>query len=120
MRMIVVGLVLAALVAPAAAQPLPAVESVDAAVVHLGVLLESGGRLVRGSGSGIIVEPDGLILTAAHVINRARQIEVTLRSGDIYPATVVGTDPVFDSALIKITPAAPLPVAALGDAGTLA
>lgn len=123
MRWIIAVLLFIMLVAPVGAQtaaPPAAVEAVDAAVVLISVIQESGGRAVRGTGSGIVVEPDGLILTANHVVRGARSIEVTLRSGETLPARVVGTDPVFDSALIKITPPGGLSSAALGDSAQLA
>lgn len=90
------------------------VQDADRAIVLISVVAESGGRTVRGSGSGIIIEPDGLILTASHVVSRARQIDVTLPTGETLPARVMGTDSLFDSALIKVDARAPLPTAAFG------
>lgn len=121
MRWIIAALLVVTLAAPVAAQSSapPAAEAVDAAVVLVSVVTESNGRTARGSGSGVILEPDGLILTAHHVIRSARQITVTLPGGETYGARVVGTDPVFDSALIKIDPAVLLPTAILGDSAEL-
>ena len=56
----------------------------------------------QGSGSGVIISPDGYIVTNNHVINGANSIEVTLNDKRTYPATVIGTDPSTDLALIKI------------------
>lgn len=53
-------------------------------------------------GSGVIVSADGLILTNNHVISSADQIEVTLSDGSKSSATVVGTDPDTDLAVLKI------------------
>lgn len=105
----------------AVAQPstLPGVAEVDRAVVLVSVTVDSGGRLVRGSGSGITIEPSGLILTAAHVVNRARSIEVTLWTGETIPAHIVGIDPLFDAALIRVDTRLPLPTAVLGSTSFL-
>lgn len=89
-------------------------EAVDRAIVLVNTYRENGGRVSRGSGSGIVIDPSGFILTAEHVAARSTRLEVVLRSGEVYPATVVGTDPVFDAALLRIQTARPLPVAALG------
>lgn len=89
-------------------------EAVDRAVVLVNTFRESGGRVSRGSGSGIVIDPTGLVLTAEHVAARSTRLEVILRNGEVYPATVVGTDPVFDAALLRIQTARPLPAAALG------
>lgn len=103
-----------------AAQPAaPALADADRAVVTVSVLMESGGRSARGSGSGVVIAPDGLILTAAHVVGRAQSIEVTLWTGQALPARIVGVDPLFDAALIRVEPPAPLVSARLGTAAGL-
>ena len=56
----------------------------------------------QGSGSGVIIRPDGYIVTNNHVVENASTIEVTLNNNKTYEATVVGTDPATDVALIKI------------------
>ncbi len=60
------------------------------------------GRERQGSGSGVIIRPDGYIVTNNHVVNGATTIEVTLNNNKTYEATVIGTDPATDVALIKI------------------
>lgn len=55
-----------------------------------------------GAGSGVIVTSDGYIITNNHVIDGATSINVTLRSGETYPATVVGLDDQLDVALLKV------------------
>ena len=55
-----------------------------------------------GYGSGVILSKDGYIVTNYHVIENADQIDVTLNDNRIFQATVVGTDPNTDLALIKI------------------
>ena len=72
----------------------------------------------RGLGSGVILSPDGYIVTNNHVIDGADRLEVTLNDNSIYNATVVGTDPATDVALIKIE-AENLPVIPVGDSDAL-
>lgn len=55
-----------------------------------------------GKGSGVIISKDGLILTNYHVIRGARTIKVTLIDGRSFNATVVGSDPQTDIALLRI------------------
>lgn len=57
-----------------------------------------------GTGSGVIISPDGYIITNNHVIDKAEKLEVTLNNNRTYPAQLVGTDPKSDIALIKIEP----------------
>lgn len=64
---------------------------------------------VMGLGSGMIISSDGLILSNNHVVGGATQIKVLLASGDEYPAKLVGTDPLTDLGVIKISAAEPLP-----------
>jgi serine protease Do len=60
------------------------------------------GFLQHGLGSGVIVSPDGYILTNSHVVNNASEIQVALNDGRQFTAKVIGTDPKTDVALIKI------------------
>ncbi len=71
---------------------------------------------MRGKGSGFIVTGDGYILTNNHVIDGPEniKIEVTLSDGKTFPAEVVGKDPTFDLAVIKIESKG-LPTIPLGD-----
>lgn len=55
-----------------------------------------------GAGSGVIVDSTGYIITNHHVIENAQKITVTLRSGDSYDATLIGSDSKIDLALLKI------------------
>ncbi|HKV41914.1 MAG TPA: Do family serine endopeptidase, partial [Blastocatellia bacterium] len=68
----------------------------------------------RLGGSGVIISPDGYILTNNHVAGAATQINVTLADGRKFKATRVGTDPETDLAVIKINTDG-LPYATLGD-----
>ena len=56
----------------------------------------------KGSGSGVIIREDGYIVTNNHVVADASKVRVTLYNDKTYDATVVGTDPATDVALIKI------------------
>ena len=58
--------------------------------------------LVEGSGSGVIIDPDGLILTNHHVIRGAVDIQVRLHDNRVFPAEVVGQDPDSDLAVVRI------------------
>ena len=62
------------------------------------------GRALQGAGSGVIITPDGYIVTNNHVIDGASEIEVTLNDNKTYTAEVIGNDPLSDIALIKIDP----------------
>ncbi len=57
---------------------------------------------VKGLGSGFIISPDGYILTNQHVIDQATEIVVSMTNGEHINAEVVGEDPKYDVALLKI------------------
>jgi Do/DeqQ family serine protease len=71
-----------------------------------------------GSGSGVIISPDGYIATNNHVVANGEQIEVTLNDNKTYKAKLVGADPVTDVALLKVD-AEDLPVIPFGDSDSL-
>jgi S1-C subfamily serine protease len=72
----------------------------------------------EGQGSGFVIDKDGHILTNYHVVADARQVEVTLHNHKRYKATVIGTDPAHDLAVIQIKAPALVP-AVLGDSRSL-
>ena len=72
----------------------------------------------KGSGSGIIISPDGYILTNNHVVEKATKVTVALSDKREFDAKVIGTDPLTDLAVIKID-ANNLPVAYLGNSDDL-
>ena len=76
---------------------------------------EQGQQAQVGTGSGVIISPDGYIVTNNHVIAKANQLKVTLNSNRSYDAEVIGTDPNTDIALIKIDVEGNLPYLAFGD-----
>jgi Do/DeqQ family serine protease len=73
----------------------------------------------RASGSGVIVDPKGYILTNNHVIENAREIIVRLSDARKFAATLVGRDPKTDLAVLKIDAPAPLPTVELADSDRL-
>ncbi len=78
------------------------------AVVNIRALLESGGgiwgggNLTGSSGSGVIMSPDGYVVTNHHVVESSRDIKVTLADKRVYKAKLIGSDPSTDIALLKI------------------
>ncbi len=75
-------------------------------------------RARNGSGSGVIFRGDGYILTNAHVVEGATSLTVVLSTGREVVATVVGSDPDTDTAVVKID-GGPFPAAELGTATDL-
>lgn len=76
-------------------------------------------RAMIGSGSGVIVSPDGYIITNNHVIANASNLEVTLNNNRTYPAKLIGTDPGTDIALIKIDGDQDFPFVPFGDSNNV-
>ncbi|MGB5668367.1 MAG: trypsin-like peptidase domain-containing protein [Maribacter sp.] len=72
-----------------------------------------------GTGSGVIISPDGHIVTNNHVIKGASQLQVTLNNNKTYEAELIGTDPNSDIALLKIDAKTQLPYLAFGDSDDL-
>ena len=68
-----------------------------------------------GSGSGVIISSDGYIVTNHHVIDKASKLSVTLNNNSTYEASVIGSDPLTDIALVKIETEEPLPYLSFGD-----
>ena len=77
-----------------------------------------GQDTVLGSGSGVVYDNSGHILTNDHVVAAGGSYEIVLADGRIYPATLVGTDPSTDLAVLSVT-AQDLPPIALGDSDAL-
>ncbi len=73
---------------------------------------------MTASGSGVIITPDGYVLTNSHVIHDSKALEVSLSDGKAYPADVVGADSDTDLAVLRI-PAFNVKAAELGDSNML-
>lgn len=102
------------------------VEAVSAKVLPSVVALAVSGPGGSGSGSGVVLDKDGLILTNDHVVTlggeiSAQQAEVTasFSDGTKARATVVGTDPLTDTALVKVEDVDGLTPIAIGKSGNL-
>ncbi|WP_034994144.1 S1C family serine protease [Beijerinckia mobilis] len=89
------------------------VETLAPSVVKLDI--KNGQGRHQGSGSGVIVSPDGLLLTNSHVVQGARRADVTLLDGRRLSGRVLGDDPDTDLALIRVDEDTHLPAAKLGD-----
>src|SRR5437016_6722699 len=72
-----------------------------------------------GSGSGVIIDPQGHIVTNNHVVGEANEVEVRLSDKTKFIAQVVGKDPDTDVALLKVVTDRSLPYASFGDSGTV-
>ena len=102
-----------------------AVERIGPAVVSVGMARRAPERLRRrgldelvGAGSGLVIAPDGFVLTNSHVVSAADRIEVRFQDGLEMPAQVVGNDPHSDLAVLRILGSG-LPSAQLGDSSRL-
>jgi S1-C subfamily serine protease len=74
----------------------------------------------RGQGSGFVIDEEGHVVTNQHVVDDAQSLNVTMRDGSRYTATVVGSDPSTDLAVIKVNaPASKLTPLELGDSSAV-
>ena len=101
-----------------------AIEKVGKSVVNIASVRMVQDQLFRlfpieGVGSGIIIDSKGLILTNNHVVDKANNLKVTLKDGNIFNGKVVGTDDVSDLAVIKVDSTEALPQAQLGNSDDL-
>jgi serine protease Do len=72
-------------------------------------------RRAERLGSGFVVDKEGFVVTNNHVIDGAEEVKVRLDDDSVYPARVVGTDPLTDLALIKIDAEREFPAVSFGD-----
>ncbi|MHB8341934.1 MAG: S1C family serine protease [Mycobacteriales bacterium] len=99
------------------------IEAVAAAIAPIVVSIDESSPTVSGTGSGVIIRPDGYILTNNHVVSAVATsggtLTVTLNDGRQAPATIVGRDPSSDLAVIKVNGLGTLPAARLGNSAAL-
>ncbi len=92
----------------------PAVVRVERAAAN-----GQGGNSRGGMGSGVVISPDGLVLTNSHVVDGARELRLTDTEGRSMAARLIGEDPDTDLALLRAGAARNLPSATLGDSKKL-
>src|SRR5262245_7825824 len=98
-----------------------AVERASPAVVGIrrrSVKTSGHEAIVDGSGSGVVITPDGYVLTNYHVAHGSRSFEVAFHDGLTSPAELVGGDPDTDLALLRVARTG-MPAATLGDSDQL-
>jgi len=130
-----VGSTLVAQVDPESNFVTEAVDKVESAVVQVNVSRSLGGdvpdvlkpfvggargvppsgQILRGLGSGFVIDPTGLILTNAHVVDEADTVTVSFQDGRILAGKVLGKDPVTDVAVIQVQAENNLPTVVIGD-----
>jgi S1-C subfamily serine protease len=93
------------------------VDAVGPAVLRVATFGRGGKP--AGTGSGVTIAPDGLVLTNAHVVDGAREVRLMDSEGRVMEARRLGEDPDTDLALLRAGAARDLPHAALGDSKTL-
>ena len=94
----------------------PLVKAVRPGVVNIATRNEDTRQSL---GSGFVINPDGLVVTNNHVVERAQKIQVRLADGRTFEAMVVGRDPATDLALLRLPDARELPTVNLGDSDQL-
>jgi S1-C subfamily serine protease len=80
---------------------------------------QNGRAAVGGVGSGVVIAPDGLVVTNCHVVDGARDIRLADADGRTMQASVIGEDPDTDLALLRASAVRNLPAARLGDSKQL-
>ncbi len=95
------------------------VDTVGPAVVRVDTRAKSGTETRGGTGSGVVISPDGFVLTNAHVVNGAREIRLSDTEGRATEARLLGIDPDTDLALLRADAARSLAFAPLGDSKSL-
>ncbi len=87
-------------IAKIVAEVLPSVVNIKVQIVAQGVF--GGLRKGRAEGSGVVISPNGIILTNNHVVQQALQVRVALNDGRTLNGTVIGNDPQHDLAVVKV------------------
>lgn len=103
----------------AAERATPAVVTIRTQVEQRSPFFLGGARRGASEGSGVIIDPDGVVLTNAHVVDGALQVDVKLTDGREFQADVVALDRELDLAVLRIAGVSGLPMIALGDSAKL-
>ena len=101
-----------------------AVEKVSKSVVNIASVRMVQDQLFRvfpieGVGSGIVVNQRGYILTNNHVVDKAHNLKITLRDGNVFNGVVIGTDKVSDLAVVRVDSKDALPSVQFGNSDEL-
>jgi S1-C subfamily serine protease len=105
---------------PASVSSLSAVvQAVEPAVVNIGTVGSQGLFATAAAGTGMVVSPDGFVLTNAHVVAGANSISVGVPGKGTFQATVTGLDAADDVAVIKLQGVSGLPTVVLGDSSSV-
>ncbi len=94
------------------------VEAVGPAVIRISAARDERSPHQLGAGSGVVIAPDGYVLTNDHVVNATHELMATFEDGTTLAAERVGTDPATDLAIIRAN-GSNLPYATLGDSASL-
>ena len=94
-------------------------ERVGPAVVRVETGARNGNRERGGLGSGIVISPDGLVLTNSHVVGASKDIRLRSNEGFVTDARILGTDPDTDLALLRADSPRDLQYASLGNSKSL-
>jgi S1-C subfamily serine protease len=94
-------------------------EQVEESVVTIETSVNAQGGVFEGAGTGVVLSADGLILTNAHVISQSDGITVRLFDGEEHEATLVGSEPATDLAVIQVDGVDDLTPAELGSSEAL-
>jgi S1-C subfamily serine protease len=94
-------------------------ERVGPAVVRVETGARNGNRERGGLGSGIVISPDGLVLTNSHVVGASKDIRLRSNEGFVTDARILGTDPDTDLALLRADSPRELSYASLGNSKSL-
>ncbi|MFA7638339.1 MAG: Do family serine endopeptidase [Parvibaculum sp.] len=81
--------------------------------------MNAGPQRVQSLGSGFLIDPSGVVITNNHVIEGADRIEITFTDGTTLPATLAGSDPKTDLAVLRVESDETLPYVRFGDSGKL-
>ncbi len=97
------------------------VDLIGPAVVslHAGGRTEDADGPPQSSGSGVLIAPDGYVLTNSHVVHGAKQLKAALMDGREREASLIGDDPPTDLAIVRVHESVPLTHASIGDSSAL-